>query len=137
MKARIKGTTEWDDFTPMFNSSGELMCFVRTSQIQRKTNECGWQVCEWPNEMMVFPEDVQEDNFTKIDWEQRRYEAAKDAMAAMLASPALLEVVTQKDEVLGSSFQDRVARKALDYACALTGMLKQLKSMEDGEEDTE
>lgn len=37
-----------------------------------------------PDDIELIP-DVKEDNFPKIDWEQRRFELAKAAMVAMIA----------------------------------------------------
>lgn len=34
----------------------------------------------------------------EIDWEQRRYEIAKDCMAAMLGNPAIVDEVTEDGE---------------------------------------
>lgn len=77
MRARVKGTEEWTDFTAVFDRDG-LLGFVETPQYESRDKN--YKLYPFPLSMMVFPEDVQEDNFPKIDWEQRRYEIAKSAM---------------------------------------------------------
>lgn len=64
------------------------------------------------------------DAYSDVIWEQRRYEIAKDAMSAMLANPELLEVVTSKDYVVGTSCKERVAKVSIAYADALIAELK-------------
>lgn len=59
-----------------------------------------------------------------INWEQARIDAAIGAMTAMLASPALMEVVTNPSNVVEKSFESRVAKLSSEYADALIAELK-------------
>ena len=38
----------------------------------------------------------------EIDWEQRRYEIAKDAMTAILSNPEIVNEVTEEGEPVGA-----------------------------------
>lgn len=59
-----------------------------------------------------------------INWEQARVDAAIGAMTAMLASPELMEVVTNPTNVVEKSFESRVAKLSAEYADALIAELK-------------
>ena len=64
-------------------------------------------------------------NKTKnIDWEQRRYEIAKGVMAANLANPDLMAVVTSAEYVVGNECAERLAKVSVRYADALIEELK-------------
>lgn len=63
----------------------------------------------------------------KINWKQARVDAAISAMTAILASPALLEVVTNPSNVVEKSFEGRVAKVSTEYADALIAELKKTK----------
>ena len=90
--------------------------------------------------------DVNEDNFPNIpqgalvlneppkskiehlvNWEQARVDAAIGAMTAMLASPELMQVVTNPTNVVEKSFESRVAKLSREYADALIAELKKEK----------
>lgn len=60
----------------------------------------------------------------KVNWKQARVDAAIGAMTAMLASPALMEVVTNPTNVVEKSFEGRVAKLSVQYADALIAELK-------------
>lgn len=60
----------------------------------------------------------------KVNWEQARVDAAIGAMTAMLASPALMEVVTNPTNLVEKSFEGRVAKISAQYADALIAELK-------------
>ena len=62
-----------------------------------------------------------------INWEQARINAAIGAMTAMLASPALMEVITNPSNVVEKSFESRVAKLSAEYADALIAELKHNK----------
>ena len=91
--------------------------------------------------------DVKEDNFPNIpqgalilneplkskiehlvNWEQARIDAAIGAMTAMLASPELMQVVTNPTNVVEKSFESRVAKLSREYADALIAELKKEKN---------
>lgn len=57
------------------------------------------------------------------DWEQRRYEIAKDCMAAMLGNPAIVDEVTEEGEpVWGAPVA--IAKTAATLATLLVEELK-------------
>ena len=57
------------------------------------------------------------------DWEQRRYEIAKDCMAAMLGNPAIVDEVTEEGEpVWGAPVA--IAKTAATLAALLVDELK-------------
>ena len=59
----------------------------------------------------------------EIDWEQRRYEIAKDCMAAMLGNPAIVDEVTEDGEpVWGAPVA--IAKTAATLATLLVEELK-------------
>ncbi|WP_285822247.1 hypothetical protein [Xylanibacter rodentium] len=59
----------------------------------------------------------------EIDWEQRRYEIAKDCMAAMLGNPAIVDEVTEDGEpVWGAPVA--IAKTAATLATPLVEELK-------------
>lgn len=62
-----------------------------------------------------------------INWEQARVDAAIGAMTAMLASPELMQVVTNPTNVVEKSFESRVAKLSREYADALIAELKKEK----------
>ena len=71
MKARIKAT-------------GEIVKLAEYAMITLGTHDSWGNPIELkPEEVELIP-DVKEDNFPKINWEQRRYELAKAAMVAMI-----------------------------------------------------
>lgn len=66
----------------------------------------------------------------KVNWKQARVDAAIGAMTAMLASPALMEVVTNPTNVVEKSFESRVAKLSAEYADALIAELKKTNEKE-------
>ena len=100
--------------------------------------------CEYVKKSEV---DVKEDNFPNIpqgalilnkppvskieylvNWERARVDAAIGAMTAMLASPELMQVVTNPTNVVEKSFESRVAKLSREYADALIAELKKEKN---------
>lgn len=66
--------------------TGELITIAEYAEI--KLDVCdsyGNPISVRPEDVELIP-DVKEDNFPKIDWEQRRFELAKAAMVAMIGS---------------------------------------------------
>lgn len=61
------------------------------------------------------------------DWEQRRYEIAKDAMCALLGNPAIVDKVTKEGEpVWGAPVA--IAKTAVTLAGLLVDELKKTES---------
>lgn len=76
MKARLKGDDKEREFVLCF-CNGE---FVGCSLKEEQKNSSNMNII--PRELLVFPEDDKEATFpNKVDWEQRRYELAKDFLA--------------------------------------------------------
>ena len=61
------------------------------------------------------------------DWEQRRYEIAKDAMCAILGNPAIVDKVTEEGEPAWGA-QDAIAKAAVTLAGLHVADLKKQKS---------
>ena len=66
----------------------------------------------------------------KVNWKQARVDAAISAMPAMLASPELMQVVTNPSNVVEKSFESRVAKLSVEYADALIAELKKTNEKE-------
>ena len=66
------------------------------------------------------------------NWEQRRYETAKDVLCNILASVDLLEMSRRQEYVGAISLKERFAKASCAYADAL---IAELKRKDDGEED--
>jgi hypothetical protein len=62
-----------------------------------------------------------------VDWEQIRVYAAIAAMQASLASPALMEVVTDPAIVVGDTYSKRLVQVCVRYADTLVEELKKDK----------
>lgn len=62
-----------------------------------------------------------------VNWEQIRAYAAVAAMQASLASPALMEVVTDPAIVVGDTYSKRLAQVCVRYADTLVEELKKEK----------
>ncbi|WP_290382798.1 hypothetical protein [uncultured Duncaniella sp.] len=58
-----------------------------------------------------------------IDWEQRRYELAKEAMCAMISNPAIFQINPQAG-VLSWHCQKPLAEMALETADAIIEQIK-------------
>ena len=71
----------------VFISKTMIHSMERNNDITNITMEggCSYAVKETPEEILAMS-DIEEGNKT-IDWEQRRYEIAKDVMAAIYARP--------------------------------------------------
>ncbi|WP_303021393.1 hypothetical protein [uncultured Muribaculum sp.] len=61
------------------------------------------------------------------DWEQRRYEIAKDAMCAILCNPAIVDKVTEEGEPAWGA-PVAIAKTAVTLAGLLVEELKKQKS---------
>lgn len=77
-----------------------------------------------PQDALIIGKAIESTIEPVFNWEQMRVNAAINAMAAMLASPELLQVVTNPTNVTGESFQNRVAKVSVRYADALIAELK-------------
>lgn len=97
MKARIKDTGE------VVNAKYDHM-------------DCVWRVTKGEHKGYCFHErELEFFDDTKIDWEQRRYEIAKDMMAAALNNPC---------EEIHTGEPDMQAKWAVAFADALIAELK-------------
>lgn len=85
MKAIIRKTGEIVDIVSY--SGGTVRCDIldRVSYIDSKGIEHDREILNYYWDFEQIP-DIKEDNFPKIDWEQRRYELAKAALVATLGS---------------------------------------------------
>lgn len=121
MKARIKGTTEWDDFDPIFNRDG-FRGFIRSKWFEenKDKDEYGLIPPNYPLEMMEFPQDYES------RWEDIRVNASIAAMAKLMPDHLYdfkTHYVCEADEKVRKQ-QKVVATKAVGYANALVDELK-------------
>lgn len=80
-----------------------------------------------PQGALILQERVEPKIEFMVNWEQARIDAAIGAMTAMLASPELMQVVTNPTNVVEKSFESRVAKLSREYADALIAELKKEK----------
>lgn len=99
MKAIIRKTGEIVDIVSY--SGGTVRCDIldRVSYIDSKGIEHDRETLNyyWDFEQI----DVKEDAFSKIDWEQRRYELAKAALVAMIGSETFSRGEVSADRIVG------------------------------------
>ena len=75
----------------------------RNNDITNITMEggCSYAVKETPEEILAMP-DIEEGNKT-IDWEQRRYEIAKDIMAAIYTRPNVKGTLLNYNQIVAAA----------------------------------
>lgn len=122
MRARIKGTNTIIDVN--WIDSVDYKC-CRTGAIYRE-DELDFDDLG-PIGPLMIEKPLEPKIEFMINWEQARIDAAIGAMTAMLASPALMEVVTNPSNVVEKSFESRVAKLSAEYADALIAELKNNK----------
>lgn len=78
-----------------------------------------------PDDIELIP-DVKEDNFPKIDWEQRRYEIAREMLlyAAETSRSILMSGHGLGDKAKGKTLEEVCASSAISFADALIEELK-------------
>lgn len=87
MKAKIKKT-------------GEIINIEYSQIVLEKCDSYGNPISISLEDVELIP-DVKEDNFPKIDWEQRKYELAKAAMIAMLGGEPISRGEVAADRIVG------------------------------------
>lgn len=122
MRVRIKGTNTIIDVN--WIDGDDYKCF-RTGAIYR-ADELDFDDLG-PIGPLTIEKPLEAEIEFMINWEQARIDAAIGAMTAMLASPALMEVVTNPSNVVEKSFESRVAKLSAEYADALIAELKNNK----------
>lgn len=132
MKARIKGTTEWDDFDPIFNRDG-FYGFIRQKWFEenKDKDEHGLFPPSYPLEMMEFPLD------NERRWEDIRVNASIAAMAKLMPDHLYdnkTHYVLEYDEKVRKQ-QKLVATKAVGYANALVDELKRTAAKDETDEN--
>lgn len=101
MKARIKAT-------------GEIVKLAEYAKITLDMCDSYGNPIELKPEDVELIQDIEEDNFPNIDWEQRRYEIAKDVYLLML-----------KWVEKGTTTEANVIKNTIKYTDALIEELKQ------------
>lgn len=119
MKARIKGTTEWDDFDPIFNRDG-FHGFIRTKWFEDNKDKDGYGLFppNYPLEILEFPQDDER------RLEDFRNKAALEISKALISNTNIVELVESKMYKAHLSIEQMVARASVDYANALVDELK-------------
>lgn len=132
MKARIKGTTEWEDFDPIFNRDG-FLGFIRSKWFEenKDKDEYGLFSPNYPLEMMEFPLDIER------RWEDIRVNASIAAMVKLMPDHLYYNkthYVCEDDEKVRKQ-QIVVATKAVGYANALVDELKRTAVKDETDEN--
>lgn len=78
MKAKIKDTVESIEVLPVWNSEGDLVGFLKKTKTRYHPK---YEL------ILKVEQGIVKSVEKKIDWEQRRYEIAKDVLAASFATP--------------------------------------------------
>lgn len=132
MKARIKGTIEWDDFDPIFNRDG-FHGFIRSKWFEENEDkdEYGLFPPNYPLEMLEFPLD------NERRWEDIRVNASIAAMAKLMPDHIYdynTHYVCEYDEKVIKQ-QIVVATKAVGYANALVDELKRTAVKDEADDN--
>ena len=133
MKARVKGTTEWDDFDPIFNRDG-FHGFIRSKWFEENKDKDEYGLFPLPNyplEMMEFPLD------NERRWEDIRVNASIAAMAKLMPDHRYdynTPYFREYDEKVRKQ-QLVVATKAVGYANALVDELKRTAVKDETDEN--
>ena len=87
----------------VFISKTMIHSMERNNDITNITMEggCSYAVKETPEEILAMP-DIEEGNKT-IDWEQRRYEIAKDIMAAIYTRPNVKGTLLNYNQIVAAA----------------------------------
>lgn len=84
-----------------------------------------------PQGALILQEQAEPKIEFMVNWEQRRYDTAKDVLCNILASTDLLEISRRQEYVGGLSLKERLAKESCAYSDAL---ISELKRKDDGEE---
>lgn len=130
MKARIKGTTGWDDFDPIFNRDG-FHGFIRSKWFEenKDKDEYGLFPPNYPLEMLEFPLD------NERRWEDIRVNATIEISKALISNTNIVELVESKMYKADLSLEQMVARASVDYANALVDELKRTVVKDESDEN--
>ena len=87
----------------VFISKTMIHSMQRENGMTRITMEggCSYTVKETPEEILAMP-DIEEDS-KAIDWEQRRYEIAKDIMAAIYTRPNVKGTLLNYNQIVAAA----------------------------------
>lgn len=100
MKAKIRKTGEIVDVISYSGSTIRNEYIDKVSYIDSKGVEHEREALNYYWDFEQIPH-VNEDNFPKIDWEQRRFELAKAAMVAMIGSEKISRGEVAADRIVG------------------------------------
>lgn len=127
MKVKIRKTGEIVDIISCSGSTIGNECIYKVSYIDSKGVEHDRETLNyyWDFEQI----DVKEDNFPKIDWEQRRYEIAREILpyAAETCRSILMSGHSLGDDAKGKTFTEYCASSAVSFADALIEELRKSK----------
>ncbi|MBR6630434.1 MAG: hypothetical protein IKK89_00635 [Alistipes sp.] len=115
MKARLKGDDKEREFVLCFCNGEFVGCCLKEEQ----KNSSNMNII--PRELLVFPEDDKEATFpNKVDWEQRRYELAKDFLARCNFTYDVYESCVKSP----ATAADTIAKASVMMADALIKLLR-------------
>lgn len=112
MKARIINTGEEITILGISSQWGSAQ-YIDSNRVLRVRTFCDKEI-----------EIISTDNEESINWEQRRYEIAKEAMGAFIASPSYQFFVNNNYYEAQHTAPNFVAKDAVEYADALINELK-------------
>lgn len=109
--------------------TGEIINIAEYAKIELDVcDSYGNPISVRPEDVELIP-DVKEDNLSKIDWEQRRYEIAREMLlyAAETSRSILMSGHGLGDRAKGKTFEEVCASSAVSFADALIKELKDSK----------
>lgn len=119
MKARIKKTGEIIEILGISNEYGTVTYIDYLNNLRHANFSDG---------VIELIDDYESAQKSPIDWEQRRYELAKEAMGAFIASPNY-QFYSNREYYEGSiATAEYIAKGAVNYADALIAELRKPNS---------
>lgn len=116
MKARIKGTDEIVDVKFSLHPNVEVSTAYWCSEDTKESYH--------ERELIFLDEITPQRTGTPIDWEQRRYELAKEAMGAFIASASYQFCANNNYYEAHIATAEYIAKDAVNYADALIAELR-------------
>lgn len=128
MKARVKATGNLSE-NPTGTNKVTMKARVKATGETIEVKPCGHKSLSTKHNVYIdnlYREyvDLQLDFSTEIDWEQRRYELAKEAMGAFIASPSYQFYVNNNYYEASIATAEYIAKDAVNYADALIAELR-------------
>lgn len=127
MKAKLKSTRRIGNTTIQEGTEVKIIKGMEADAADvLNTPEGMCYLCEHEGNMFYVPAELLTiTDWSNIDWEKRRYEIAKEAMAATMSSWNLLEQILYKNAKMGQmQIHNFISKVAVMFADALIEELK-------------